>query len=192
MNETMEGSKLAIAQVVEHLTVECCSNQMVPGSVPGGRSLLQVSVPFTWQLRWMSSPSLPFGPISVYVFWQNSRGDVQDCTCCSSPCSRPGTKNCHAWCVCPWRSGADCPGNAGITRLSNGDTALSWTQPGSREKVAVDVHGYWAPSPMNSLKPPRTGTWEKSSAGAVLMLCGGLNPRTRPLPASIFSRMCFE
>ena len=29
----------AIAQLVEHLTVECCSNQMVPGSIPGGRIL---------------------------------------------------------------------------------------------------------------------------------------------------------
>ena len=29
----------AIAQLVEHLTVECCSNQMVPGSIPGGRTL---------------------------------------------------------------------------------------------------------------------------------------------------------
>ena len=31
-------SKPAIAQLVEHLTVECCSNQMVPGSIPGGRT----------------------------------------------------------------------------------------------------------------------------------------------------------
>ena len=31
--------KPAIAQLVEHLTVECCSNQMVPGSIPGGRML---------------------------------------------------------------------------------------------------------------------------------------------------------
>ena len=30
-------SKPAIAQLVEHLTVEPCSNQMVPGSIPGGR-----------------------------------------------------------------------------------------------------------------------------------------------------------
>ena len=29
----------AIAQLVEHLTVEFCSNQMVPGSIPGGRIL---------------------------------------------------------------------------------------------------------------------------------------------------------
>ena len=29
--------KPAIAQLAEHLTVECCSNQMVPGSIPGGR-----------------------------------------------------------------------------------------------------------------------------------------------------------
>ena len=29
--------KPAIAQLVEHLTVEVCSNQMVPGSIPGGR-----------------------------------------------------------------------------------------------------------------------------------------------------------
>ena len=27
----------AIAQLVEHLTVDCCSHQMVPGSIPGGR-----------------------------------------------------------------------------------------------------------------------------------------------------------
>ena len=27
----------AIAQLVEHLTVDLCSNQMVPGSIPGGR-----------------------------------------------------------------------------------------------------------------------------------------------------------
>lgn len=27
----------AIAQLAEHLTVEICSNQMVPGSIPGGR-----------------------------------------------------------------------------------------------------------------------------------------------------------
>ena len=27
----------AIAQLVEHLTVEACRNQMVPGSIPGGR-----------------------------------------------------------------------------------------------------------------------------------------------------------
>ena len=29
----------AIAQLVEHLTVDPCSNQMVPGSIPGGRIL---------------------------------------------------------------------------------------------------------------------------------------------------------
>ena len=29
--------KPAIAQLVEHLTVDSCSNQMVPGSIPGGR-----------------------------------------------------------------------------------------------------------------------------------------------------------
>ncbi len=28
----------AIAQLVEHLTVERCSYQMVPGSIPGGRT----------------------------------------------------------------------------------------------------------------------------------------------------------
>ena len=33
------SDKPAIAQLVEHLTVECCSNQMVPGSIPGGRIL---------------------------------------------------------------------------------------------------------------------------------------------------------
>ena len=29
--------KPAIAQLVEHLTVDFCSYQMVPGSIPGGR-----------------------------------------------------------------------------------------------------------------------------------------------------------
>ena len=33
-------AKPAIAQLVEHLTVEFCSNQMVPGSIPGGRIFL--------------------------------------------------------------------------------------------------------------------------------------------------------
>ena len=32
----------AIAQLVEHLTVEPCSNQMVPGSIPGMRTLFVV------------------------------------------------------------------------------------------------------------------------------------------------------
>ena len=36
----MDVVQPAIAQLVEHLTVECCSNQMVPGSIPGGRILL--------------------------------------------------------------------------------------------------------------------------------------------------------
>ena len=35
----------AIAQLVEHLTVECCSNQMVPGSIPGGRIFRPCSLP---------------------------------------------------------------------------------------------------------------------------------------------------
>ena len=30
----------AIAQLVEHLTVERCRNQMVPGSIPGGRTFV--------------------------------------------------------------------------------------------------------------------------------------------------------
>ena len=36
--------KPAIAQLVEHLTVECCSNQMVPGSIPGGRTFRLVAM----------------------------------------------------------------------------------------------------------------------------------------------------
>ena len=35
----------AIAQLVEHLTVECCSNQMVPGSIPGGRIFVSKRAP---------------------------------------------------------------------------------------------------------------------------------------------------
>ena len=31
------GASPAIAQLVEHLTVDACSNRMVPGSIPGGR-----------------------------------------------------------------------------------------------------------------------------------------------------------
>ena len=33
----------AIAQLVEHLTVDLCSNQMVPGSIPGGRIFATLS-----------------------------------------------------------------------------------------------------------------------------------------------------
>ena len=35
--DTYNSCKPVIAQLVEHLTVECCSNQMVPASIPGGR-----------------------------------------------------------------------------------------------------------------------------------------------------------
>ena len=34
------SSKPAIAQLVEHLTVDCCSHQMVTGSIPVGRIFL--------------------------------------------------------------------------------------------------------------------------------------------------------
>ena len=37
MQPCLEAPKPAIAQLVEHLTVDSCSNQMVPGSIPGGR-----------------------------------------------------------------------------------------------------------------------------------------------------------
>ena len=40
-NRSKNAKKItpAIAQLVEHLTVDSCSNQMVPGSIPGGRIL---------------------------------------------------------------------------------------------------------------------------------------------------------
>ena len=38
---TKELATPAIAQLVEHLTVDRCSNQMVPGSIPGGRTFAQ-------------------------------------------------------------------------------------------------------------------------------------------------------
>ena len=38
--------KPAIAQLVEHLTVDCCRNQMVPGSIPGGRILISLGWAF--------------------------------------------------------------------------------------------------------------------------------------------------
>ena len=34
----------AIAQLVEHLTVDHCSNQMVPGSIPGGRTFVEAVI----------------------------------------------------------------------------------------------------------------------------------------------------
>ena len=37
------AGKPAIAQLVEHLTVELCSYQMVPGSIPGGRICTDLS-----------------------------------------------------------------------------------------------------------------------------------------------------
>ena len=36
--QLVQISQPAIAQLAEHLTVESCSHQMVPGSIPGGRS----------------------------------------------------------------------------------------------------------------------------------------------------------
>ena len=41
------ANRPAIAQLVEHLTVECCSYQMVPGSIPGGRILISSVVAAT-------------------------------------------------------------------------------------------------------------------------------------------------
>ena len=38
------ANRLAIAQLVEHLTVECCSNQTVRGSMPGGRIFIAPDV----------------------------------------------------------------------------------------------------------------------------------------------------
>ena len=39
---TIQKSKPALAhELVEHLTVDHCSNQMVPGSIPGGRMHLR-------------------------------------------------------------------------------------------------------------------------------------------------------
>ena len=38
--------KPAIAQLAEHLTVDSCSYQMVPGSIPGGRTLTSTCVAF--------------------------------------------------------------------------------------------------------------------------------------------------
>ena len=35
----------AIAQLKEHLAVETCSNQMVPGSIPGGRTFSKPESP---------------------------------------------------------------------------------------------------------------------------------------------------
>ena len=75
----------AIAQLVEHLTVECCSNQMVPGSIPGGRIFLTFSAPRQFEdiaapvslvafgvltlatlelfiARWHSEPIAKYGP----------------------------------------------------------------------------------------------------------------------------------
>ena len=37
------ATRPAIARLVEHLTVDHCSNQMVPGSIPGGRTFPEAS-----------------------------------------------------------------------------------------------------------------------------------------------------
>ena len=50
--------KPSIAQLAEHLTVEYCSNQMVPGSIPG-RRIFQVSV--TALGRELNDKTIPFG-----------------------------------------------------------------------------------------------------------------------------------
>ena len=43
---TVGAGKPAIAQLVEHLTVELCSYLMVPGSIPGGRICTDLSFGF--------------------------------------------------------------------------------------------------------------------------------------------------
>ena len=44
-NTSENVDKPAIAQLVEHLTVDSCSNQMLPGSIPGRRIFVFASEP---------------------------------------------------------------------------------------------------------------------------------------------------
>ena len=51
----LQHSEPAIAQLVEHLTVDICSDQMVPGSIPGGRiALLRREEAHQARLLWPS------------------------------------------------------------------------------------------------------------------------------------------
>ena len=56
----------AIAQLVEHLTVDACSNQMVPGSIPGGRIFgTQDRIANTNLQRNRAHPDLNQGPADL-------------------------------------------------------------------------------------------------------------------------------
>ena len=65
--------KPVIAQLVEHLTVDSCSNQMVPGSIPGDRiSKVYRGKPdlefFPWSCWSQIECAWSFGPIERYCF----------------------------------------------------------------------------------------------------------------------------
>ena len=62
-----EKAQPAIAQLVEHLTVERCRNQMVPGSIPGGRifdmqPLYRIIQPATTEIQFKISYGLLGSP----------------------------------------------------------------------------------------------------------------------------------
>ena len=61
----------AIAQLVEHLTVECCSNQMVPGSIPGGRTFGKVRI--NCAARMLQASNFPM-LCKRSATWTQSRG----------------------------------------------------------------------------------------------------------------------
>ena len=54
----------AIAQLAEHLTVEACRNQMVPGSIPGRR------ICFSWQRLLVRLPKS--APMALFDFFDAS------------------------------------------------------------------------------------------------------------------------
>jgi hypothetical protein len=86
----------AIVQLVKHLTVECCSNQMVPGSIPGGRI-------------WACARASP-----TRASWQwlhcESPETMRGCGCPHIPL--PGVSEARSFCV---SAGATCRKNSKMT-----------------------------------------------------------------------------
>ena len=96
----------AIAQLVEHLTVDRCSNQMVPGSIPGGRicyficQLCRVLRTWATWSNCLAQKTLPLAP-DCFKFGTSS-GRFK------KPCQKP----CRLFvfpapCFCPGAHGLD-------------------------------------------------------------------------------------
>ena len=71
----------AIAQLAEHLTVDCCSKQMVPGAIPGGRMYNHTRIGESMLLCIWSIKRCRAGSMSAVCSDKRSSGHAREHSC---------------------------------------------------------------------------------------------------------------